>query len=73
MASPASPKESLHQMIDQMSTDEAQLLLDQLNNQRDPDVLSPDEELECEESLKELADGQYDTLDEFRRKVRIDV
>lgn len=72
MASPASPKESLHRMIDQMSIDEAQLLLDQLNNRRDPDVLSRDEEVECEESLREIADGKFDTLDEFRRKVRID-
>ncbi len=70
MTAPASTKDELHQLIDQMSMDEAQQLLDYLNMKADPDELTPEEEAEVAESLAEIERGEFDTLDEFRRKVR---
>ncbi len=70
MTAPASTKDELHQLIDQMSMDDAQQLLDYLNMKADPDELTPEEEAEVAESLAEIERGEFDTLDEFRRKVR---
>ena len=68
MTAPATPREALHHMIDTMSDDDAQLLLDYLNMKSDPDELTPEEEAEIEEAIKEIERGEYMTLEELRRK-----
>ena len=71
MTAPATTREALHHLIDTMSDDDAQLLLDYLNMRADPDELTPEEEAEVEQALQEIERGEYDTLDDFRRKIGV--
>jgi hypothetical protein len=69
MTAPASTREALHHLIDEMSDDDVQELMDFLNMRADPDELTAEEEAEVEESLRDIERGDFDTLAEFRRKV----
>lgn len=68
MTAPAKTREALHHLIDTMSDDDAQRLLDYLNMKADPDYLTPEEEAEVEESLREIERGEFLTLEELRKK-----
>jgi hypothetical protein len=61
-------KEELHQIIDVLSDEEAEELLDYLNLRADPDTLAPDEIERMKAADAEIARGEYVTLDEIRRR-----
>ncbi|HLZ69169.1 MAG TPA: hypothetical protein VKV26_04585 [Dehalococcoidia bacterium] len=63
-------KEELHQIVDALSEEEAEELLDFLNLRADPDTLTPDELARVEAAEQAAAAGDYVTLEEWRRSRR---
>ncbi len=62
-------KDELHQIIDVLSDEEAEELLDYLNMRADPDTLTPEELARVEAADAEIARGEYVTLDEILRRL----
>lgn len=65
-----STKEQIQHIVDEMSLDELLNLLDYLNNQADPDTLSPEEEALVAQGEAEIDLGEYVTLDEIRGRAK---
>ena len=68
MTAPASAKAELTALIDAMSDEEAQDLLDYLNMLADPDELTPEEEAEVRKAMAELEAGNFVTQEEIERE-----
>jgi hypothetical protein len=64
MAAPASAKAELAAIIDAMTTEEAERLLDYLHMLADPDELTPEEEAEVLKATAEIEAGDYVTQEE---------
>jgi hypothetical protein len=62
-------KETLHQIVDALSDDQAEELLDFLNLCADPDTLAPEELARVAVADAELTRGEFVTLDEIRRRL----
>jgi len=62
-------KEALRQIIDTLSEEAAEDLLDYLNMRADPDTLTDDEITELKAAEAEIACGDYLTLEEIQRRV----
>ena len=73
MTAPASAKAELTALIDAMSDEEAQDLLDYLNMLADPDELTPDEEAAVRKAMAELERGQTVSGDALKQKYGIGV
>lgn len=58
-------KEELHQIIDGLTDEEAEELLDYLNLRADPDTLTPEELARVQAADAEIARGEYVTLEEI--------
>ena len=63
-------KDELHQIIDVLTDEEAEELLDYLNMRADPDTLTPEELARVQRAEKAAAEGDYVTLEEWRRSRR---
>lgn len=63
----------MHAVIDELSDEAAEDLLDYLNMRADPDVLSGEELAEVEDGLREIARGDFVTLAELKRELGRDV
>jgi len=61
-------KETLHHIIESLSEEDADRLLDWLNLQADPDELTEEEVADLERIGKEMEAGDYITLEEFKAK-----
>ncbi|MBA4179478.1 MAG: hypothetical protein C0506_02720 [Anaerolinea sp.] len=61
-------KAELQALIDRMTEDEVLDLIDFINNKNDPDELTAEEMAELDEIEREMAAGDYITLEEFRAK-----
>ena len=61
----------MRRIVDAMSEDEAQRLLDYLNMLADPDELTEEEVREVEEADARIDAGKYVTLGELREKYGI--
>lgn len=59
-------KETLRDIIDDLTDEEAEELLDFLNMQADPDTLTPEEEARVERIRADMNAGDYVTLKKFR-------
>ncbi len=68
MTTATSVKDELHQMIDGMTLEAAELLLDMINNHNDTDELTPEEEAAVAEALAEFERGEYVTMEELQAK-----
>lgn len=66
-------KESLRQLIDEMSDEEAEELLDYLNLLADPDSLTEDELAKVLEAEAAIARGEFLTLKELRAKYGVGI
>ena len=62
-------KDALHRIIEQLSDDEAERLLDWLNLQADPDDLTPEEVADLDRVRAEMQRGEYVTLDQFKADI----
>ena len=62
-------KDELHQIIDVLTDEEAEELLDYLNMRADPDTLTPEELARVEAADAEIARGEYVTLEDTRRRL----
>jgi len=62
-------KDELHQIIDVLSDEEAEELLDYLNLRADPDTLTPEELARVQAADAEIARGEYVTLEEILRRL----
>lgn len=62
-------KEELHQIIDVLSDEEAEELLDYLNLRADPDTLTPEELARVKAADAEIARGEYVTLDDIQLRL----
>jgi hypothetical protein len=71
MAAPASAKAELAAIIDAMTTEEAERLLDYLHMLADPDELTPEEEAEVLKAMAEYEAGETVSGDEIKRKYGI--
>lgn len=63
-----SAKDTIHQIVDRLSEEEAEDLLDYLNLRAEPDTLTDDELMRVAEGRAEIGRGEYVTLDEIRRR-----
>lgn len=65
-------KQAIHEIVDEMSEDEAKLLLAYLRDEEPEDY--PDELIaRIEQSRAEIARGDYVTLDELKAELGLDV
>ena len=64
----ASVKETIHQIVDTLSAEEAEDLLDYLNLRADPDTLTDEELRRVAEGRAEIARGEYVTLEQIQRR-----
>lgn len=65
-------KEALRRIIETLSDEEAQDLLDYLNTHADPDTLSEEEARLLEQAQQAIAHGDYvrdESLDQLRREI----
>ncbi len=62
-------KEMLHQIVDTLSEEEAEELLDFLNMRADPDTLTDEDLARVEAAEAEIARGEYVTLEDIRRRL----
>ena len=67
MATESPTKDTLHRIVDDMSEQEAEALLDYLNMLVDPDTLDPDELEEVRRVLAEMDKGEYVTWEEAKK------
>jgi hypothetical protein len=63
-----STREQIHRIVDTLSLKDLEDLLDYLNQQADPDVLSPEEKQDVLEGEAQLARGESITLEESRAR-----
>jgi hypothetical protein len=63
-----SSRDDLHALIDRLSDEEVEDLLDTLNNLADPDTLTDDERLAVQEGAEQIARGEYITREGLRSK-----
>ena len=68
MTTATSVKDELHQMIDGMTLEAAELLLDMINNLNDTDELTPEEEAAVAEGRDQIQRGEFVTLGEYRAR-----
>lgn len=61
-------KEAIHQLVDALSDEEAEALLDYLNMLADPDELTEEELAEVQLADEEFARGEYITREELLAK-----
>lgn len=61
-------KETLHQIVDKLSEDEATELIDYLNMRADPDALTEEEIARVRAAEAEAARGEYTTFADWRRR-----
>ncbi len=66
-------KESLRQLIDEMTNEEAEELLDYLNLLADPDKLTEDELARVVEAEAAIERGEFLTLRELRAKYGVGI
>ncbi len=66
-------KESLRQLIDEMTNEEAEELLDYLNLLADPDTLTADELTRVVEGEAAIERGEFLTLRELRAKYGVGI
>ena len=72
MSATATVKDELRTLIDEMSVEEAERLLDMVNLYLDKDIpLTPDEEAEIALATREMAAGEFVTLDQLKRDLRV--
>lgn len=65
-----SAKDTIYHLIEGLSEEEAEDLLDYLNLRADPDSLTAEELRQVAEGREELAHGEYVTLDQIQRRHR---
>lgn len=58
MSAPASVKAELHELIESLSAEDAEQLLDYINMRLDPDALTPEEEQAVLQARAELERGE---------------
>lgn len=63
-------KEALHHLVESMSDEKAEALLDYLNLLADPDELTEEERERVRRARAELARGDFVTLEELRQELR---
>ena len=68
MTQVTSAKHELHRLIGEMSTEEAEDLLDFVNMQSEPDTLTPEEEAAFEAGKAEIERGEFITREELLKK-----
>lgn len=68
MSTQEKTRETIHRVVDQLTTEELEDLLDYLNLQADPDTLSEEEERRVQQGEDEIARGEYIDLDQLRRR-----
>lgn len=68
MTAPVSAKAELAAMIEAMTTEEAEDLLDYLNMRADPDELTPEEAEEVLQAMKAIEAGDFVTQEELERE-----
>jgi hypothetical protein len=68
MTQVTSAKQDLHRLIDEMTKEQAEDLLDFVNMQNEPDTLTPEEEAAVAEGKAQIERGEYITGEEFERK-----
>jgi hypothetical protein len=73
MTAPASAKAELAAMIEAMTMDEAQDLLDFLNMRSDPDELTPEEEEAVLRAMAEFEAGETVSGEALKREFGIEV
>jgi len=61
-------KETLRDIIDDLTEEEAEELLDFLNMQADPDTLTPEEEARVRSAHEAAMRGEYFTFEELKAK-----
>lgn len=69
MTQATSAKQDLHRLIDAMTQEEAEDLLDFINLQNEPDTLTPEEEEAVAEGKAQIARGEYVTLEELEAEL----
>jgi hypothetical protein len=60
-----SVKDELHRLIDGLAPDEAERILDLVNNLLDTDELTPEEEAAVREGREQIARGEFVTLEDL--------
>jgi predicted transcriptional regulator len=63
-----SAKQELHRLIDEMTKEQAEDLLDFINMQKEPDTLTPEEEAAFEAGKAEIERGEFITREELLKK-----
>lgn len=64
-------KEAIHQLVDALSDEEAEALLDYLNMLADPDELTEEELVRVRQAKAEMDRGEYVTLEELRQELQL--
>lgn len=65
----SSAKDAIYRIVDALSEEEAEDLLDYLNMRADPDVLEEAERERMDAARAEIARGEFATLEEIRRRL----
>ena len=73
MTAPASAKAELAAMIEAMTTEEAERLLDYLNMLADPDELTPEEEEAVRIAMAEYEAGESISGDDLKRELGLEI
>jgi hypothetical protein len=73
MTAPTSVKDELRAIIETLSTEQAEMLLDFINMQLDPDELTPDEEAEVLQAMAEFERGETISGEELERELGIEI
>ena len=73
MTAPASVKAELHELIDGMSNEQAQSLLDYLNMTSDPDELTEEEEEAAKKAMEEYLRGEAIDGAQLERELGVEV
>lgn len=63
-------KDEVFKLLQQLSDEDVLDILDYLNNRLDPDTLTEEELAEVEEARKEIARGDYVTLEQINARLR---
>ncbi|MPZ22092.1 MAG: hypothetical protein GEU28_00770 [Dehalococcoidia bacterium] len=71
MAAEPSTKDAIRRIIDGMSNEEAERLLDYLNMLADPHELSEDERARVEAAEERMGRGEYSTLRELQGELGV--
>ena len=72
MTAPVSVKQELHDLIETLSAEDAEAMLDYINMRLDPDELSEEDEAAVRKAMEELERGETMSAEQLKRELGIE-